>query len=190
MTDYFTALQQPRRPWLDLEELKQKYQELTLKEHPDRRRDQAPGLDFAIINEAYCTLTDPKSRLHHLLSLEGHDRLGNQSVPEELVQLFGQIGAFIQNIDGLLEKFRTSQTSLSKSLLQPDILKAQQRATELSDELKKLYSKALDELKRVDAVSGERPREVIEDLKKLYYRFAYLGRWRDQVRERQFQLSV
>ncbi len=189
MTDYFAALQQPRRGWLDPEELKQKYQELTLAAHPDRG-PTGPSLDFAEINEAYRVLSDPKRRLQHLLNLEGHDPSVQQAIPQELVEGFGKIGTFVQEIDRLLEKLRSADSALVKSLLQSDILNAQQRASELSDQLQNLYTNALDELKRLDALWDERPRELIEDFAKLYHRFAYLGRWRDQIRERQFQLSI
>jgi curved DNA-binding protein CbpA len=190
MTDYFAALQQPRRGWLDPEELKQKYQELTLAAHPDRQRSQEPAFDFAVVNEAYRILSDPKSRLQHLLSLEGHDPSAKQTIPQELVEVFGEIGTFVQEADGRLEKVRSANTALAKSLLRSDILNAQQRAGELSDQLQNLYTNALDELKRLDASRDERPRELIQDFTKLYHRFAYLGRWRDQIRERQFQLSI
>jgi len=189
MIDYFAALQQPRRAWLDPEELKQKYQELTLAAHPDRG-PTGPSLDFAEINEAYRVLSDPKRRLQHLLSLEGHDPSAKQSIPEELLQTFGKIGTFVQEIDRSLEKLRSADSALAKSLLRSDILNAQQRAGELSDQLQKLYTNALDELKRLDALWDDRPGELIEDFAKLYHRFAYLGRWMDQVRERQFQLSI
>jgi len=189
MTDYFAALQQPRRGWLDPEELKQKYQELTLAAHPDRG-PTGPSLDFAEINEAYRVLSDPKQRLQHLLNLEGHDPSAKQTIPQELVEVFGEIGTVVQEADGLLAKIRSANTALAKSLLRSDILNAQQRASELSDQLQNLYTSALDELKRLDALWDERPRELIQDFTKLYHRFAYLGRWMDQVRERQFQLSI
>jgi curved DNA-binding protein CbpA len=190
MIDYFSVVQQPRRPWLDPTELKQKYQELTLTGHPDRQRSKEPASDFAIINEAYRVLSDPKLRLQHLLNLEGRDPDANQALPQELVQLFGEIGTFLQDIDRLLEKLRTRNNALSKSLLQSDILKAQQRATEVSDQLEKLYANASDELRRLDALWDKQRERIVEDLKTLYHRFAYLGRWIDQIRERQFQLSV
>ena len=190
MTDYFAVLEQPRRAWLYPEELKQKYQELTLAAHPDRQRSQEPVFDFAVVNEAYRILSDPKSRLQHLLSLEGHDPSAKQAIPQELVEVFGEIGSFVQEADGLLEKIRGANSALAKSLLRSDILNAQQRAAELSGQLQKLYADALDELKRLDALWDERPGKLIEDFAKLYHRFAYLGRWMDQIRERQFQLSA
>ena len=190
MIDYFAALQQPRRAWLDPEELKQKYQELTLTSHPDRQRSKEIGPDFAIINEAYRVLSDPKLRLQHLLNLEGHDPSASQSLPQELVQLFSEIGTFVQDTDGLLERLKSANSALSKSLLQSDILKAQLRAAEVSDQLEELYANALDELRRLDALWDKEREQIVYDLKRLYHRFAYLGHWMDQIQERQFQLSV
>jgi curved DNA-binding protein CbpA len=189
MIDYFALLQQPRRPWLDAEQLKQKHQQLTLTAHPDRQGSNEPALDFAVVNEAYRVLSDPKLRLQHLLSLEGHDP-GAQVTPYELTELFAKTGTFVQDIDPLLEKLRATNSALSKSLLRPEVLEAQKRAGDILDQLQKLYTNALDELKRLDASRHEQAGELIEDLTKLYRRFAYLGRWMDQVRERQFQLSI
>jgi curved DNA-binding protein CbpA len=190
MIDYFAVLQQPRRAWLDAEKLKRNYQELTLTEHPDRRHAEEAGSHFTVINEAYRVLSDPKLRLQHLLNLEGHDARGNQSLSDELVQLFGEIGTFVHDTDELLEKLRSRNSALSKSLLQSDLVNARERASKLSGQLEKLYTDALDELQQLDSMWDERGHQLIENLRKLYYRFAYVGRWMDQIRERQFQLSL
>lgn len=189
MIDYFAVLQEPRRPWLDPEQLKQKHQQLTFTAHPDRQGSNEPALDFAVVNEAYRVLSDPKLRLQHLLSLQGHDPVG-QAASSELTELFARTGTLVHDIDRLLEKSRGTKSALSKSLLRSEVLKAQKRAGDLLDQLQKLYTNALDELKRLDGSQHEEPGELIEDLTKLYRRFAYLGRWMDQVRERQFQLSI
>jgi hypothetical protein len=36
MTDYFALLQTPRRPWVDAEKLKENFQLLSARVHPDR----------------------------------------------------------------------------------------------------------------------------------------------------------
>src|SRR5437588_12934743 len=98
MIDYFALLQQPRRPWLDPEQLKQKHQQLTLATHPDRPSANKPLRDFAAINEAYRVLNDPKLRLQHFLNLEGHRPAGDQSIPRELADFFAKIGTLVQHI--------------------------------------------------------------------------------------------
>ena len=92
MIDYFALLQQPRKPWLDPEELKQRYQQLTLVSHPDRSGDRRTAPTFAAVNEAYQVLTNPKLRLQHLLSLEGHIPIADESAPGDLMELFCQTG--------------------------------------------------------------------------------------------------
>src|SRR5438477_9420256 len=67
--DHFAVLGQPRRPWLDLDQLKQQYQQLTFELHPDRPKGGADQADFAAVTEAYRVLSNPRLRVHHLLSL-------------------------------------------------------------------------------------------------------------------------
>jgi curved DNA-binding protein CbpA len=190
MIDYFALLQQPRRPWLDPEQLKQKHQQLTLAAHPDREGSNRPALNFAAINEAYRVLSDPKLRLQHLLSLEDRAPVAGRVMPHELTELFTETGTLIQESNRLLEKLRNTTSALSKSLLRSDVLKAQKRTSELVEQLQNLYENAMGDLQKLDAMWNDGPQELSDDLTKLYYRFAYLGRWIEQLREAQFQLSV
>jgi curved DNA-binding protein CbpA len=190
MIDYFALLQQPRRPWLDPEQLKQKRQQLTLAAHPDRQGSNRPALNFAAINEAYRVLSDPKLRLRHLLSLEDRNPVATQSIPPELTELFTKTGTAIQEVDRLVERLRGANSVLSKSLLRSEVLEAQKRSNELLDELQNLFVNTLDALKQLDATWNDGREDATEDLAKLYRRFSYLGRWMDQIRERQFQLSI
>jgi curved DNA-binding protein CbpA len=197
MIDYFTLLQQPRRPWLDPEELKQKHQQLTLATHPDRpganelkeREADSFPYSFAAINEAYRVLTDPKLRLQHFLNLEGQGPAGDQSIPRELADFFAKIGTLVQHVDALLGKLSGATSALSESLMRSEILDARKQTEQVLNELRDLYANAVNDLKQVDAMREERSQEFTEKLTKLYHRFAYLGRWIDQLRERQFQLA-
>ena len=71
MTDYFVLLDERRQPWLDPDELKEKYHRLTLATHPDTRAKSTPGDAFTELSKGYRTLSDPTQRLLHLLTLEG-----------------------------------------------------------------------------------------------------------------------
>jgi curved DNA-binding protein CbpA len=194
MIDYFALLQQPRRPWLDPQKLKETYQQLTLVSHPDRQSKNAdsndPGTDFTAVNEAYRVLTNPKFRLQHLLSLEGHIPITDESAPGDLMELFSETGTLIREIDRLLEKLRDTNNALSASLLRSDILDRQKRAKDLLDKLKALYNGALQELRILDEAWLNEPQAVVTQLDELYRRFAYLTRWTDQLEERRFQLSI
>ncbi|MEP6602354.1 MAG: hypothetical protein ABJB69_00225 [Spartobacteria bacterium] len=89
MTDYFTVLEQQRKPWLDPQELKEKYHGLARRSQPDQN-----------VNEAYRVLVDPKLRLQHLLTLEGAPPSASSTeIPEELADLFMAIAPTLHKID-------------------------------------------------------------------------------------------
>jgi hypothetical protein len=85
MIDHFALLEQPRKPWLDVDLLKEKYHALARVSQPDEK-----------LNEAYRVLRDPKSRLEYLL---GPNERTSDSVPNELVDLFMAIAPVLHKID-------------------------------------------------------------------------------------------
>jgi curved DNA-binding protein CbpA len=181
MTDYFALLEQPRVPWLEPEALKEVFHRKTLAQHPDSTKRAGGG--FAELNEAYQVLQDPKRRLHHLLSLEKRAPSTNQAVPQELQEVFLQIGALNQRTTQLLAKMRAASNPLSKSLLKAEVVAAQKDVGELRDKVRELNDAAEQRLRRTHA--GD-----IDELLLLYQRFAYLGRWSAQLDELAFQLSL
>jgi curved DNA-binding protein CbpA len=195
MIDYFALLDQPHLPWLDLDELKDTYHRKTLQAHPDAQasRPDADVTDatFARLNEAYQVLQDPKRRLHHLLSLEGSAPSStDQTVPNQLHDLFPRIGALAQRANLLLEKVRATSNALSRSLLKPQILDVQQETKEVREKIQNLSDESLDQLRQINAAWAKNPAEQVEDLSNLYFAFAYLTRWSAQLDEMTFQLSL
>src|ERR1700722_18685361 len=92
MTDHFALLDEPRRPWIDPELLKEKFLALSSQVHPDRihqssaaeRKDA--GEHYACLNQAYNCLREPKEQLRHLLQLElGKKPNDIQNIPQELI---------------------------------------------------------------------------------------------------------
>ena len=195
MTDYFALLDQPRAPWLDQAKLKEVFRQRTLVEHPDSQRNRSSGekseSTFLKLNEAYQVLSDPKRRLHHLLSLEGHAPSSNdQIIPKELHDLFPEIGALSQKTKKLLEETRATSNALSRALLKPRILEAQNETAEVREKLHGFEEMALTELHRINESWVKDSTERIEGLSNLYFVFAYLNRWSAQLDEMAFQLSL
>ncbi len=115
MTDFFALLDQPRQPWLDPGELKQKYHQLTRAAHPDVR-PSGPRVEFESINQAYRVLLDPKQRIHHLLALEGsRPTTAKHAVPAGVEELFLKTGKLAQDSKRALEELGSATGSLSKS---------------------------------------------------------------------------
>ena len=195
MTDYFALLDQPRAPWLDLDNLTDTYHRQTFQTHPDAQLTR-PGADqtdaaFANLNEAYQVLRDPKRRLHHLLSLEGAaPSATDQTVPKQLHDLFPMIGALSQRVRPLLEKLQATSNALSRSLLKPQVMAAQKETRELRGEIQDLSDESLGQLRQIQTAWATNPGGQIEALSELYFAFAYLSRWSAQLDELTFQLSL
>ena len=195
MTDYFALLDQPRAPWLDPEKLKDTYHQKTLQAHPDAQmsRPDAKATDatFTSLNEAYQVLQDPKRRLHHLLSLEeAAPSSADQTIPNQLHDLFPAVGALTQQANLLLEKIRATSNALSRSLLKPQILEVQNEAAKVRARIQDLFDASLAELGRINTAWATNPAGQIEGLSNLYFVFAYLTRWSTQLDEIMFQLSL
>src|SRR4051812_20200186 len=189
MTDFFALLGQPRSPWLDPAALKEVFHRKTLEQHPDSTR--GAGGDFAILNEAYQVLQDPKRRLHHLLELHGAPLASaNQVVPPELEELFLQIGGLNQRATQLLEKMRATSNPLSRSLLKGDVIAIQNQVASLRAKVREMNAAAEERLREMSPGWSIDPTEEVAELSDLYRRFAYFGRWSAQLDELAFQLSL
>jgi curved DNA-binding protein CbpA len=183
MTDYFALLEQPRVPWLEPAALKEIFHRKTLEQHPDTSVSSSSDA-FAELNEAYQVLQDPKRRLQHLLELQGSPPARTaESVPGELQELFLRIGEWNQQAKLLLGRMSGQASALERSLLKSRLLEVQQAIENLRCEIRDLTETANRELKRIepnqlDLVAG------------FHSRFAYLGRWTEQLDELAFQLSL
>jgi curved DNA-binding protein CbpA len=183
MTDYFALLEQPRVPWLEPDALKEIFRRKTLEHHPDANASSS-GDAFAELNEAHQVLQDPKRRLQHLLELQGSPPPRTaQSVPGELQELFLRIGQWNQQTKLLLERIRGQSSALERALLKSRLLEVQQAIENLQRELRDLTETAKRELKKIDPAR-------VDQLSGLHSRFAYLGRWTEQLDELAFQLSL
>ncbi|MGH7993947.1 MAG: J domain-containing protein [Limisphaerales bacterium] len=200
MTDYFTLLGEPRRPWLDPDSLKQKFLARAANIHPDRVHNAdeliktAANRHYAELNTAYHCLADPKSRLLHLLELElGAKPKDIQQIPPELVDLFTEVAAACRNTDNFLANKR----KVTSPLLQVRLFEQAQERVEplrtLQTTLAGLQDNLIEELKSLDASwvspTGERT-VLLNRLEELYRLFGYFNRWSGQIQERIVQLSL
>src|SRR4030095_8723715 len=117
MSDAFAALGEPRRPWIDVEQLKAKFLRLSVEVHPDRfhgDEDVAKaeaGQRYLELNTAFQTLREPRTRLSHLLELEtGAKPPAIQRIPPGTMELFVEVGEACREADAFLSR-RASVTS-------------------------------------------------------------------------------
>jgi curved DNA-binding protein CbpA len=199
--DYFALLDEPRRPWLDPDLLKQKFLTISSSAHPDKVHSasesdkNSAAKKFAEMNAAYNCLAAPKSRLLHLLELErGVKPKDVQQIPEGLSDLFADVATICRQADGFL----ADKAKAVSPLLQVQLF---ERAQEWIEKLNGVQTKVRDlsgrlfaELKLLDAkwMAGDAPARgsLLDDLEKLYRLFSYFNRWGGQIQERIVQLSL
>jgi molecular chaperone HscB len=92
--DYFAIFALPRKLWIEMSALEQKFLQLSWKLHPDNfvnASEQERELSLrrsSELNDAYRTLRDPVGRIEYLLDVEGARREGEhkQQAPPELLE--------------------------------------------------------------------------------------------------------
>jgi molecular chaperone HscB len=92
--DYFAIFALPRKLWIEMSALEQKFLQLSWKLHPDNfvnASEQERELSLrrsSELNDAYRTLRDPVGRIEYLLGIEGARKEGEhkQQAPPELLE--------------------------------------------------------------------------------------------------------
>src|SRR5205807_1744998 len=110
--DYFAIFGLPRKLWIEMGALEQKFLHLSWKLHPDNfvnasERERELSLRRSSeLNDAYRTLRDPVGRVEYLLSIEGARKEGEhkqQAPPELLEEVF--------ELNESLDELREAKTS-------------------------------------------------------------------------------
>ncbi|HUR45986.1 MAG TPA: hypothetical protein VMZ27_08950 [Candidatus Saccharimonadales bacterium] len=205
MIDYFQLLQEPRRPWLDPEALRQKFLEISSSVHPDRTHNAPEGEKtsandrYIELNAAYQTLRAPKERLLHLLTLElGSKPKEVQTLQAGAMDLFLQVAGQCRETDLFLaERERASSPLLKVTFFQ----KAQdwtEKLQALAGQISTAQQSLEDELRSMNRFWEDAPpvgsRERVESLplarlEEIYRSFSYINKWSAQLQERVVQLS-
>jgi hypothetical protein len=179
MTDYFALLDEARRPWLEPEKLKEKYYRLSRAAAPD-----------AELNEAFRVLSDPKLRLHHLLTLEGAELTAGRPVPSSVAELSWNTGTLLREVERWELRNAEATSALSRALLSGERAKLEDKLEKLDGELGAIYETELARLQEIDAnLTSVSPNEIPR-LVQLYDSISYLTRLREQTKEKRFRLSV
>ncbi|HWH69177.1 MAG TPA: hypothetical protein VNT26_07315 [Candidatus Sulfotelmatobacter sp.] len=204
MTDFFALLQEPRRPWLDPEALKQKFLRLSAAVHPDRVHSasdaerHAAQQRYANLNTAYQCLREPKTRLQHLLELErGAKPQQVQQIPPELMPFFMEAGRLFRDVDAFLaEKAKVTSPLLKVELFQRGQAWVD-RLSALQNQLRGQDEALLTELQNLNAFwdgrSPPAPPEraaLLPQVEALWRLLSYFARWQSQIQERILLLTV
>ena len=112
--DYFAVFGLPRKLWIEMSELEQKFLQMSWKLHPDNfvnATEQERELSLkrsSELNDAYRTLRDPIARVEYLLAIEGERKEGEkkQQAPPELLE---EVFELNESLDELRESKASGQ---------------------------------------------------------------------------------
>ena len=196
VSDHFALFNEPRRPWLEPETLKEKFLALSAEVHPDRVHQAsesdklAANQRYTELNAAYNCLREPRDRLRHLLELElGKKPSDLTHVPNDLMDLFFSVGQLLREVDAFVaEKGRATSP-----LLQVQLFERGQEWIEKLNGIRQLINSRreplIDELKRLNGGWDAYLPKPMERVLEIWRWLSFYDRWLAQIQERTVQIS-
>jgi molecular chaperone HscB len=167
--DYFSVFALPRKLWIEMAALEQKFLQLSWKLHPDNfvnasETERELSLKRSSeLNDAYRTLCDPVARVEYLLAIEGARKEGEhkQQAPPELLE---EVFELNESLDELRDaKSEGGDLTALKARLESAQKNFQQKLEEVDAELFAV-AKHWDATVEVEA-SGTNPHAEREAIK-------------------------
>ena len=177
-SDYFALFELPRKLWLDIGALEQKFLQLSWKLHPDNfvsATEQEREISLkrsSELNDAYRTLRDPIARVEYLLAIEGTRKNGEsrqQAPPELLEEVF--------ELNESLDELREAKTEgIDTASLKHRLETAEKNFEEkLKDVDGALQTKAQDWDAAIDTGADQSVRgKIMDQLNELLNRRSYI----------------
>jgi DnaJ-domain-containing protein 1 len=184
MTNFFAVFGLPPRPMIDVALLSDLYANKSKTAHPDR----APDGDFATLNEAFRTLSDPVSRVWHLLAISGGEP---QSVTAsaEINGWFGQVASGLQRFDQLLRPLSQETSSLLRAVKIREVEPAAAELDKLSGELTRQKERLLKAMGQIDSRWSENLAVDRASLAQIACDLRFIEKWLAQIAERRLRLA-
>ena len=177
-SDHFSLLGLPRKLWIEMSSLEQKFLQLSWKLHPDNfvkatTDEQERALkQSSQLNDAYRVLRDPVARVEYLLEVEGTRKEGEQKqqAPPELLE---EVFELNESLDELREaKSSGGDLASLKSKLEAAQMIFQQKLAEVDAEL---HTAAKQWDAAIDANAGDSDRKgIMVRLNELLNRRSYI----------------
>ncbi len=177
-SDYFALFEIPRKLWLEMGALEQKFLQLSWKLHPDNFVNaSAEERELSLkrsseLNDAYRTLRDPVARIEYLLAIEGSRKEGEnkQQAPANLLE---EVFELNESLDELREaQAAEADTGTLKHRLEAAGKAFQVKLDEVDNQLR---DSAREWDKSLDAKTGGPARQQLMDqLNDLLNRRSYI----------------
>lgn len=188
MVDCFELLGLPPRAALDEAVLQTAYLAATKMAHPDQAGGDAKL--SADLNAALETLKSPVTRLKHLVEMRSG--LGWRAIPLEpgLMSLFEKLGPLLQQTSAFLARKQAATSALAKALLAPEEMRLREALESLNESIEEEWQRLEALLPECDERLAAGDEAAWKDVQAMLAKFAYLTKWRAQIRERLLGLML
>jgi molecular chaperone HscB len=169
-SDYFAMFEIPRKLWIEMGALEQKFLQLTWKLHPDNFVNATPAeREISLkrsseLNDAYRILRDPVARVEYLLAIEGARKEGHnkQQAPPELLE---EVFELNESLDELRDaKASGSDTANLKHRLEAAEKSFGSRLTEVDGQLQNAAHEWDSALESGDSTKRQAIKNKLNDL--------------------------
>jgi molecular chaperone HscB len=167
--DYFAIFELPRKLWIEMTALEQKFLQMSWKLHPDNfvnAPEEERDLSLkrsSELNDAYRTLRDPVGRVEYLLGIEGARKEGEhkQLAPPELLE---EVFELNEALDELREaKASGGDLAALKSRLESAEKGFQEKLSEVDTQLQ-AAAREWDSALEADSATREKIMAKLNDL--------------------------
>jgi hypothetical protein len=184
MMDYFALLDIGRRPAISEESLKNAY----FRKTESLRLDQAGGEALSSLNMAFRTLSNPATRIQHLLKLQFGTTRG-AGIGSDLGELFGSVVEALEKADQEFGSLSAESSALIRALAFRTMDGLRERLIQTEDELSQRERRLLSELGQFDEIWPESPAQCRESLARIAVDLTFVQKWLSEVRERKIRLE-
>ena len=184
MIDYFALLGIERHPSITEETLKEAYFRKSESFHSDPSRSEG----LSAVNAAFQTLSNPATRIQHLLKLEFGEACRGQ-IPPDLGELFGTIVEVLQIADQELGSLSPRSSPILRALAYQRLDGLCEKLVRAEKELSQRESGLLAEVVRLDKSWFESTVESRHPLAQIALGLTFVQKWLSQVRERKIRLE-
>ena len=179
-------------PWIDQEQVKQRFLQLSAEVHPDKALDKSTAeRAFTELNASYNVLRNTRARLLHLLELSGAAAEEHvQDVPTAALDFFAKVAALTKSVDALLRKKAAANSPMLKVQLMSESLAELEKVQELQDRIRAKISAIEADLAQLSgAWPPAQPEEGLKFVREAAAALGFLERWNSQLQERAARLT-
>lgn len=200
VTDYFKIIGMPRSPWLDPEDVKSRFIELSKSCHPDKFHNagdvekREAEKRYQELNQASQVLSITSQRLRHLLELESNEppRIV-EKLPEPVMDLFMEVAGILKSLDNCIRQKQEVSNPLLKTALIKKAMDLTPATTALIEKIKNFQHNLESSLKSLTKNWVNDPagrQDYLAEMEVHYRSIAHTDKWLNQLNEKLFTAKM